>query len=446
MKNKKTLLFVLLLVSAILLLSACATETPEDAEEPTATNTTEGGAAAEGGGEEEEQLIMTPTLRPTATPGVITELVTDITTELGIDEATFLGLTADDWINLGISVLLVLVGGLLGGRLVVGLLRRVTKSTSSEFDDEFVGVIAPQIYWLVLLFSARFAVERLQFLNEDLRQWVDVMFFTLNLAILFYIAWKLIDFGTHWYRREIAAEADTARLDRTIPLIARALKVILVLIGLVMLLDRFGVNVNGLVAALGIGGLALSLAAQDTLADAISGVVIYLDEPFRIGDRIEIQGLNTWGDVIDIGTRTTRIRTRDNRMVIVPNSTIGKSQVVNYTYPDPQYRVQIDIGVAYGTDLDQLRRVVIDTLQHVDGVLKDKPIDVLYNEIGHMAMTVRIRWWIESYEDTRRIYDRVNTAVENALNEAGIEMPFDTYNLNLKLDEDDINRFSEVTK
>jgi small-conductance mechanosensitive channel len=63
-----------------------------------------------------------------------------------------------------------------------------------------------------------------------------------------------------------------------------------------------------------------------------------------------------------------------------------------------------------------------------------------------MAMTVRIRWWIESYEDTRRIYDRVNTAVENALNEAGIEMPFDTYNLNLKLDEDDINRFSEVTK
>ena len=191
---------------------------------------------------------------------MITELVADITTELGIDEATFLGLAAEDWINLGISILIVLVLGLLGGRLVVFLLRRVTKSTSSEFDDEFVRVIAPQIYWLVILFSIRFAIDRLSFLSFDFKEWTDIIFYTLNLVILFFIAWKLIDFAIDWYRETIAPDADAARLDRTLPLIARVLKGALMLLGLVMILDRYGVNVNGLITVLGIGGLALSTA------------------------------------------------------------------------------------------------------------------------------------------------------------------------------------------
>jgi MscS family membrane protein len=440
MNNKRIMLFVLLLVTALFLLSACATATPEGTEEPTTTSATVGGTTVDTGDEEERQLLITPTPRPTATPGVVTELVADITFQLGINKAIFLGLTADDWVNLVISILIVLVGGLLGGRLIAYLLRRAAKSTPSRFDDEFVDVIAPQIYWFVLLLSVTYATNRLLFFSESFRIWLDLVYYSLNLAILFYIAWKLIDFAAQWYRHEIAHDAEAARLDRTLPLIARVLKGTLLLLGLVMLLDRFGVNVNGLIAALGIGGLALSLAAQDTLADAISGVVIYLDEPFRIGDRIEIQGLGTWGDVVDIGMRTTRIRTRDNRMVIIPNSIIGKSQVVNYTFPDPQYRVEIDLGVASGTDMVQLRKVVVETMNKVDGVLQDKPVDVLFHKIGTMGMMIRIRWWIESYEDTRRIFDRVNTALDHALHEAGIDMPFDTYNLNLKLDEEDFNR------
>ena len=79
------------------------------------------------------------------------------------------------------------------------------------------------------------------------------------------------------------------------------------------------------------------------MSDAINGFLILMDEPFRIGDRIEIRDLDTWGDVVDIGLRTTRILTLDNRMVILPNSKIGKSQIVNYSFPDPKYRVQTTI-------------------------------------------------------------------------------------------------------
>jgi small-conductance mechanosensitive channel len=127
----------------------------------------------------------------------------------------------------------------------------------------------------------------------------------------------------------------------------------------------------------------------------ISGIIILLDAPFRVGDRIEIQGLDTWGDVVDIGLRTTRIRTLDNRMVIVPNSNISKNQVVNYTYPDPRYRTQTEIGVAYGSDLRQVRELITESLRDIPGVIQDKPVDILFLEFGESAINLRVRWWMD---------------------------------------------------
>lgn len=199
-----------------------------------------------------------------------------------------------------------------------------------------------------------------------------------------------------------------------------------------MILSNFGVNVTGLVAVLGIGGLALSLAAQDTLADTISGFIILLDQPFRVGDRIEISELDTWGDVVEIGTRTTRIRTRDNRMVIVPNSIIGKSQIVNYTYPDPRYRIQIEIGVEDGVNVGQVRTVITNAVRKVEGILPDKPVDVLFLDYGDASLILRVRWWIDSFIDTRRMFDKVNEEIYNALKESGIGMPPQTMDINLK--------------
>ena len=136
--------------------------------------------------------------------------------------------------------------------------------------------------------------------------------------------------------------------------------------------------------------------------------------------------------------------TRDNRLVIIPNSTIADSQVVNYTFPDPRYRVQTDIGIGYGMDIEKTRRIIVDTVSKVEGVLKDKPVDALYNEMGDSSMIFRVRWWIESYEDTRHIYDRVNTALQAALDGASIEMPFPTHDMNFKIDPEDADRLSQA--
>jgi small-conductance mechanosensitive channel len=264
------------------------------------------------------------------------------------------------------------------------------------------------------------------------------------LAVGLRIIWNLIDLADVWYR-ERAVTADRAdQLDPLITLLARMSRVVLAVTGIIILLSHFGVNVTGFAAALGLGGLAFSLAARDTIADAIAGFIILVDQPFRIGDRIEIQGVGTWGDVVDIGLRTTRIRTRDNRMIIVPNSVIGANQVINYTYPDPRYRIQTHVGIGYGTDIEKARQIIVDTVRKVEGVLQDKPVDALYIEMGDSSMIFRVRWWIESYEDTRRMFDRVHTVLQNALDEAGIESPFPTQNLNLQMGHETAGQLSGI--
>ena len=233
------------------------------------------------------------------------------------------------------------------------------------------------------------------------------------------------------------------QLEPLILLLTRVGRVVVAVLGFTILLSYFGVNIVGFATVLGIGGLAISLAAQDTIADAIAGFIILVDQPFRIGDRIEIQGEGTWGDVVDIGLRTTRIRTRDNRLVIVPNSTISDNQVINYTYPDPRYRIQTHVGIAYGTDIEAARQLLIDTVREIEGVLPDKPVDALYVEMGDSAMVFRVRWWIGSYEDTRRMFDRVHTALQHALDEAGIDCPFPTQTLNLKMNSEAAEQISQ---
>jgi len=264
-----------------------------------------------------------------------------------------------------------------------------------------------------------------------IKQWLNQLYIAIYVVAITIIFWRMLDALVEWYQNEVEPERDPHQTDTLLLLLHRIARTLLIIISAIMLLSLYNINVSALLAALGVGGLALSLAAQDTLSNVISGIMIMLDQPFRVGDRIEIQGLGTWGDVVDIGLRSTRIRTRDNRLVIIPNNSISTDQIVNYTYPDPQYRIQIEIGVGYGQDIEKVRQIIIDAVGGVEGVLLDKPIDALYVEMGESSMTFRVRWWIESFVDTRRMFDRVNTVLQGALDEAGVEMPFNTYDINI---------------
>ena len=342
-------------------------------------------------------------------------------------DSIFLGLSAEQWLNLGIS-LFALVLVLIFGRWFVALILnriigRVTRHTKTTLDDVFLDSLRMPLYLLGIVLTLNISLTRLDFLLSSWFSWLDDLFFILYFTVGFNFAWAFVINFFKWYGKQIADRTETDLDEQLFPLFRRVALILLGTIGIITLLGRFEVDVSAMVASLGIGSLAIALAAQSALSDMISGFLIMVDRPFRIGDRIEILDLDTWGDVIDIGLRSSRIRTRDNRMVIVPNSLIAKSLVVNYSYPNDQYRLQVHVGVAYGTDLELARKTIIEVVEDVEGVLPDRKVEALFLEFGDSAVIFRVRWWLDSYVDTRRMFDRVNTAIYNALNKAGIEMP-----------------------
>ena len=329
-----------------------------------------------------EEVIATRTPEPTATPGAVQEQVANLVARAGLARTTVLGLTVTDWFVLLASLLIIAAGYLFGTWLVRRVLPSVVRRTPSEFDDLFLDAIGDDVRWLVVLLILHLATIRLAFVSAEVKALLKDAYLVLGLVLGARIVWKLIDLADEWARERAVEEGRESQLEPLIVLLSRIGRVLIVLLGITILLSYFGVNVTAFAAALGLGGLAFSLAARDTVADAIAGFIILVDQPFRIGDRIEIQGEGTWGDVVDIGLRTTRIRTRDNRMVIVPNSTISVNQVINYTFPEPNYRAEIESPVAYGSDFDQVRRVASDAVRGIEGILPDQGQTILPRSDG----------------------------------------------------------------
>jgi len=442
----------------LFMLSACSgtTPTPQPSMTPSQTSTpspapTEIAAAVHENETPETtatpflgEIVGTRVLEPTSTPGALEQAVIDYAVRKGVASTKFLGLSVPDWINLAISVAFIVVGYLLGTWVTRRLLPHLTRRTPTTFDDELLKFIGPDVRWWVVVLILNISTDRLTFVSSGLKIFLKDIYFILNVYILFRIGWKLVDLATQRIREKSVREGRASELGPIILMGDRLSRALMIIFGLTILLDHYGVNITALTAALGIGGLAISLAAKDTIADAIAGMIILLDRPFRVGDRIEIQGVGTWGDVTEVGLRTTRIRTRDNRMVIVPNSIISINQVINYSYPDPRYRIETHVDVPHGTDVEFVRHLFIDTLSQVEGVLTEKPVDALYIETVGSAMRFRLRWWIASYVDTRRMFDRVHTAIQYALDNAGIDSPYIAENVNLLIDQETSNRLSRA--
>jgi small-conductance mechanosensitive channel len=373
---------------------------------------------------------------PTPTRGRVDQGIGEITSELGVSGRTFLGITVEDWIDIGISVLIVLLGYFLAVRLLTVVFRWLARRTSTELDNRLVKHLAPDLKWLVILFFARFAILRLGFLSDTARKAIEDVFFGLGMLVTTAIGVRLIKYGITWYRDNLESDEDRERLDPLISSVQRVLYLVLVILMLSIGLAHFGIDLGVLTIGILTLAIILSLGARNTISETISGFVILVDQPFRVHDGVQLKEFDTWGDVLEIGSRTTRILTRDNREVIVPNTTMLKSQLVNYTLPDPTFRMEVDLRIAYHADLEKARQVITDALGKVDGVLPEKPVEVLFIGFSDTARHLRVRWWVANYHLQYPMLDRVCTDIDYALNRTGIEIPITTYDLNVKMQDE----------
>jgi small-conductance mechanosensitive channel len=346
----------------------------------------------------------------------------------------FSDITNPQWKELGIS-LLILAVAIVAGRWLISLIldqgvRRLVGRTETKLDDTIFKAIKGPLHLFVVILAFDVGLRRLEFLPTEWMDNLDELFFVIYFIIAIYFLIRLTSGILDWYATTLADRKDLNLAEQMLPFIRRIAVIFIGLIAIVSLLGRF-TDISALLATLGVGSLAIALAAQSTLEDFFSGFLIMFDRPFLIGDRIEIMELDTWGDVADIGLRSTRVRTRDNRSVVIPNSIIGKSMIVNYSRPDTQYRIQIELGLAFGTDVELARETIIAAVRQVDGVLQHRRVEALFLRFGENAIIFRVRWWLESYYDARRMFDKVNSAIYHALNEQLISisppLQVDTY-------------------
>ncbi|MDX1520127.1 MAG: mechanosensitive ion channel family protein [Anaerolineae bacterium] len=328
----------------------------------------------------------------------------------------------------------------LASRVLNNYIKRLTLRSKSRLDDALLRAIRGPLRTFIALTGVWFALRQADFIIPPDSQVLSIGFFVAYLLLGYYTLYRLILELSDWYDTDVAVHTHTEIDEQVLPLFRRIALILLSSITLVILLSRFDVDVSAFVATLGVTSLAIALAARAVLEDMISGFIINIDRPFRIGDRIELEELNTWGDVQDIGLRSTRILTRDNRLVSVPNSLIGRNRIINHSIPSTLYRVQTHVGVAYGTDIDRVRKVLVEAVSQEDWVMDEKPVEALFLEFQESALLFRVRCWIEHYVETRRIMDKLNTAIYKALQEAEIEIPLPQRAVHLR------NNHFETTK
>lgn len=211
--------------------------------------------------------------------------------------------------------------------------------------------------------------------------------------------------------------ADPALASVVIPLS----KVALFLIGLLAAMEQMGFNVGSLLAGLGVAGLAVGLAAQETLTNVFGGFVLLWDRPFRLGDYVTIKG--TSGHVTEIGLRSTHLRTLEHREVTLPNRQVIQEQIVNHTRY-PKVRINVPVSIAYGADLERVREVLFGSIASNRGVVTDPPPQVVVVALGESGVQVELRVWItDPNAEGANIFQLLEDA-KRALDAAGIEIPF----------------------
>lgn len=231
------------------------------------------------------------------------------------------------------------------------------------------------------------------------------------------------------YSEQKWADKTETKIDNIVfDLLNRFSGAIVYAVAVVLALDIMGINVMPFVAGAGVLGVAIGFAAKDTLSNLIAGILLIIDRPFEIGDRIEVwsapRGSASWGDVMDIGLRATKIKTTDNIIIVIPNNEIMKRDIVNYTLSSTSIRVRINIGVAYDTDIELAKKLILNVASDVEWVQQDPKPKVVVRNFGESSVDLQLRVWISDARKRMNTISTITDQVKNAFDREKIEIPY----------------------
>ncbi len=308
--------------------------------------------------------------------------------------------------------------------------RRVIARTHYKLDTLIAESFGRPVSWAAMLVVLYFAILPLG-LPRSRESIVHDVFAGVAAVLVMAAVLRFID-GFVEYLKPKLGKTDTM-LDRAIiPASRTALKILVVIVTFVWVLNNFGYPVTSIVAGLGIGGLAVALAAQGTLANWFGAFMIFTDRPFAAGDHVEVGEWN--GFVEQVGLRSTRIRTLDGTVVTIPNSTVASGQINNWSRVIARRR-DTTVGITYDTSPEKLREaleIAKDILTTTEGIRQD--FHVRFQEFADSSLTIRMIYWTLTTDrfEYLEIIERVNLALFDRYNAAGISFAFPTRTVYLR--------------
>lgn len=331
----------------------------------------------------------------------------------------------------------IIIGAILVNKLIVlfnkHVLIKLTEKTKNRMDDILFKMLQAPVLLGVMLLAIWIASSRL---NLDPK--IDAFFSkSYQFLIVLNITWFLVRFVNAVIEEYLVPKAEdnsTKYLDNTlIPIIRRGVLGIIWAIGVMMALRNVGVDVGALIAGLGIGGLAFALAAQDTIKNIFGGITIFTDRPFRIGDRVKVDGFD--GFVEDIGIRSTRLRTLEKRLVTIPNYKIVEASIENIS-GEQMRRVLMNIGLTYTTTPEQMQQA-LSILKNMPKVYKDvdsKELVAVFSDFAPYSLDIKFIYWIKKSGDVVEVPSKVNFEILSKFKEAGLTFAYPTQTVFVKND------------
>jgi len=308
--------------------------------------------------------------------------------------------------------------------IVLTFLKKTVSKTKTEIDDKFLNAIRNPLRFL-------FVIAGIYFLFYFLEIRGAVLSHLLKGFLIFDLFWAMYNIVTEFedYVYHLLGKFGKASKELASFLI-KLTKAFIITIGVVAILQDWGINVTGFVASLGLGGLAFALAAKDTAANIFGGIAILTDNIFKIGEWVKIG--NAEGIVEDIGMRTTKIRAFDKRLIVVPNSVIANSNVENFSRRDRR-RIMMRLGLTYDTTLEVMEKILSDIremlLAHPD--IHNEPIMIYFDEYQDSSLSIFCYFFTKTavWDDYLKIRENVNFKIKEIVEKNGASFAFPSNSL-----------------
>ena len=323
-------------------------------------------------------------------------------------------------VNASLSVLLFVVVAKIADILVNRVFRRFAKFTRSDIDDRIIDIIHRPIYLSIILIGCTLAITYLK-LSESVTFYVNNGLYSV-ISLIWAVA--VMRIASVSIEHLIHGASDETGLGKdVVPLVENVFKLVVIAGTLMVILSIWKINITPLLASAGIAGVAIAIAAKDTLSNFFGGVSIFLDRPYKIGDYI-VLGAGERGEVVSIGVRSTRIKTRDDILITIPNSIIANSKIINESAPIPNYRVRVPVSVAYGSDIDLVEKTLLDIASGNENVLHEPLPRVRFREFGDSSLNFELLCWVEEPSARGLTVHELNSQIYKRFDATGIIIPF----------------------